>query len=225
MPNESRDSHQAKISECGHAYARALLDGDEWAAEIAIREAIDARLTTGEIDEEIIAPALWLIGELWERNQLSVADEHLATEISIRMLALLREARRTILARGGHRVLLAAPPGEMHVVALTMTGDLLREAGYDTVMLGADVPARDLAGVAKRHRAEVICLTATLPDAVARAQRSIDEVRRQRPHAGFVLGGRGTSRGWPRQPLVERCERVSEVVDAVDAIVKRAALN
>ena len=46
------------------------------------------------IDDEIIAPALWLVGDLWERGDISIADEHLATEISLRVLALAREARR-----------------------------------------------------------------------------------------------------------------------------------
>jgi hypothetical protein len=34
------------------------------------------------------------IGELWERGQISVAEEHIATEISLRVLALQREAQR-----------------------------------------------------------------------------------------------------------------------------------
>ena len=36
-------------------------------------------LSTADIDDQIIAPALWLIGELWERGEITVADEHLAT--------------------------------------------------------------------------------------------------------------------------------------------------
>ena len=51
-------------------------------------------LTAAEIDDEIIAPALWLIGDLWERGQISVADEHIATEITILGAGLVR-ARRT----------------------------------------------------------------------------------------------------------------------------------
>ena len=83
--NDSPDSREAKVTGIGRAYAAALLRGDEIAAEIVIREAIEARLTAAEIDDEIIAPALWFVGELWERGEISVADEHIATEISIRV--------------------------------------------------------------------------------------------------------------------------------------------
>ena len=61
--NDSPDSHEATIGAICRHYAAALLSGDEVAAEVAIREAIDAKLTTAQIDDEIIAPALWLVGE------------------------------------------------------------------------------------------------------------------------------------------------------------------
>src|ERR1044071_9252313 len=99
------DSREAKLGERGRAHAAALLAGDEVAAETAVREAMEAALGTAEIDDEIIAPALWLVGELWERGDISVADEHLATEISLRVLALQREARRVASSRAGRRVI------------------------------------------------------------------------------------------------------------------------
>ena len=105
-----------------------------------------------EIDDEIIAPALWLVGELWERGEISVADEHVATEISIRVLALQREAQRVAQARGDSPGHARRAAGEQHVVALRMVDNLLRDAGYDVVMLGADVPADALAAAASRRR-------------------------------------------------------------------------
>src|SRR6185436_19950894 len=117
------------LDELGRAYARALLAGDEVGAELAVRDAIDAELTTAQIDDEIIAPALWLVGRLWARGEISIADEHLATNISLRVLALQREATRTVRARKASTALLAAPEGEMHTVALQMISNLLRDAG------------------------------------------------------------------------------------------------
>jgi methanogenic corrinoid protein MtbC1 len=223
--NDSANAHEARIGEFGRAYAAALLSGDEVAAEITIREAMEAELDTAVIDDEIIAPALWLVGELWERGEITVADEHLATEISIRVLALQREAQRVFASRGDHRVMLAAVEGELHVVALRMIANLVRSAGYDVVMLGADVPARALAASARRHEPDVICLSSTMPGGGDQVLIAIHEVQQLRPSAGFVVGGRGlTSRLRPR-PRVEVCLRVGEVVEAVDALVKRGDMN
>src|SRR3954451_3787668 len=123
--NESRESGHGEVAALARAYAEALLIGDEVAADAVIREAIDADLSLAEVSEEIIAPALWLVGELWQRGEISVADEHLATEITLRVLALQREAERLAVSRGAHRVMLATPAGELHVVALRMVANLL----------------------------------------------------------------------------------------------------
>ena len=214
-----------EITALCRAYAAALLAGDEIAAEQVIREAIDLDLTTAQVDDEIIAPSLWLVGDLWERGEISIAHEHLATEISIRVLALQREARRVAGARERHGVMLAAPSGELHTVALRMVANLLREAGYPVRMVGADVPAADLAALAGRHNPDVICMSSTMPGGDDQVMITIHEVRLLWEGSGFVLGGRGLTSRLRSQPGIEVCERVSEVVEAVDAMVKRASMN
>ena len=179
--NESRELRASRLGEFERAFAAALIAGDEIAAETIIREAMDANLTSAEIDEKIITPALWLMGELWERGEISIADEHLATEIAIRVLALQREAERVVQARRGHRVMLATPAGERHVVALRMVSNLLSGAGYWIVMLGADVPAEALVASVLRHRPDVICLSATMPALSGMVLESIQQVRPRIP--------------------------------------------
>ena len=223
--NDSHESHEAKVSEAARAYAAALLAGDEVAAEIAIREAMDAHLSSEVIDDEIIAPALWLVGELWERGEITVADEHIATEISIRVLALQREAQRVAQARRDHRVMLAAAPGERHVVALRMAANLLRDAGYGVVMLGADVPAHALGAAARRLEPDVICLTLTMHHGADELLGAIAAVQQEWPSARFIVGGRGLTVRIQPQSMLGICGRVSEVVEAVDAMVKQAGFN
>jgi methanogenic corrinoid protein MtbC1 len=225
--NEPRELRASRVGEFEQAFAAALLAGDGIAAETTIREAMDARLTTADIDERIIAPALWLMGSLWERGEISVADEHLATEIAMRVIALQREAERVAHARRGHRVMLATPAGERHVVALRMVSNLLSGAGYWIVMLGADVPAEALVASVTRHRPDVICLSATMPSVSGEVIESVLAVQSAFPAAQFVIGGRALGLGGElrSQPGVLICQRVSEVVEAVDAKVKRAELN
>ena len=223
--NESREVHRAKVAELGRAYADALLAADEAAAEIAIRDAMDAGLHTAQIDDEIIAPALWLVGDLWTRGEISVADEHIATEISIRVLALQREAQRVAQTRGEYRVLLAAPAGELHVVALRMVDNLLRNAGYNVAMLGSDVPIEALATLVNRSPPHVVCLTSTMPDAAGAVLATIGALQRRWPDLGFVIGGTGlASRGHSR-PGLDVCRRVSDAVEAVDAMIRGGGRN
>ncbi len=214
-----------QLAAFAQAFARAVLSGDEIAADVVIREAVEADLSSSAVSEEIIAPALWLVGELWERGEITVADEHLATEISMRVLALEHETRRVARRRQGYRVMLATPSGEHHVVALRMLGGLLRQAGYETLMLGPDVPAESLAAAARRHGADVICLSVTMAGGSDRALLSLYEVQELVPSTGFVIGGRALTSRVPARPGIEICRQVSDGVRAVDAIVHRAGLN
>jgi methanogenic corrinoid protein MtbC1 len=219
------DAHEAKLGTLVREFAAALLAADEVAAEGVIRQAIADKLTTAQIDEEIITPALWLVGELWERGEISVADEHIATEICIRVLALQREVRRVARQRRSHRIMLAAPEGELHTVALQMVAYLLRDAAYDVVMLGADVPALALAVSAGRLEPAVVCLTSTMPGGGDQVLIAIHEVQRLCPGTGYLIGGRGLTSRVRAQAGIDVVDRVSEAVEAVDALVKRAHLN
>jgi methanogenic corrinoid protein MtbC1 len=198
--NHSREAQQAKVTELGRAFADALLSADEAAAEIAIREAMEAGLDTAQID-----------------------DEHIATEISIRVLALQREAQRVAQTRGEHRVVLAAPAGEQHIVALRMVDNLLRNAGYDVAMLGSDVPGEALITMMHRRPPAVVCLTSTMSDPAGAVLATIGALQRRWPAMGFVIGGSGLASRVQSRPGIDVCRRVSDAVEAVDAMVKGAS--
>jgi methylmalonyl-CoA mutase cobalamin-binding subunit len=106
-----------------------------------------------------------------------------------------------------------------------MVENLLRDAGYDVLMLGPDVPGKALGDVAKRLRIDVVCLSLTMAGRRSEVLSAIDNVRLVLPSAGFVVGGRGLTDEAHRRPVVHVCNRVSEVVEVVDATVKRSSLN
>ncbi len=206
-------------------FTHALFAGDAQAAERAVSEAMDAGLSAAEIDIELIAPALFLIGDKWAIGEISVADEHLASEIALRVLALQRERRRGERLRRGRRVLLLAPQGERHVIGLNMASDLLLEAGYDTRLLGADVPLADIGIAAARNHADVVAFTATMPDSAERLDAAIDYLRAVRPETEVVLGGSAVSFELAATWNAAVCPDVSSVVATVDALVHHAPLN
>ncbi len=223
--SESQGSRAAKVSEFGRLFLDALLDGDQRGAEIVIREAMDAEIGPRQVDDEIVAPALSLISELWHWGEISIDDERVAMEISTLALVLNRAALRVADARAQHRVMLAALVGDPHLVARRIVVELLSKAGYDVVVLGGEVPVDALATSIERHEPDVVCISSTLPSALDAILDSIDEVQRQRPRVRFVLSGRGLFGRVQSRPGVHVCRHVSEVVEGVDAMVMCACLN
>ena len=64
-------------------------------------------------------------------------------------------------------------------------------------------------------------MTATMASASDRVMLAIHEIERGWVGAGYVLGGEGVSPRLRPRPGIHVCRRVSDVVDAADAVVKR----
>jgi MerR family transcriptional regulator, light-induced transcriptional regulator len=223
--DEERDHEPWLVAEFQRAYADALLAGDPRAAEVAIREAIDAGLDEVAIDDRVIGPALALVGDLWADGSISVADEHLATSISLRVMTLQREAFRVARERASRSVLLAAAQGEHHVVGLEMAASVLLHAGYDVRLLGADVPIAAIGSAVARHRPAVVGFTTATSLSAVNVPAAIERVLAADPDAGILLGGRGVDEGLAARPDVVVCRHVADAVPHVDALVRRAGRN
>jgi methanogenic corrinoid protein MtbC1 len=206
-------------------FTRALLAGDAEAADRVIRAAMDNGLNAAEIDMELITPALFMVGDKWATGEITVADEHLASEIALRVLALQRAVRQARRQRRNRRVLLLAPQGERHVIGLNMACDLLYAAGYDTLMLGADVPLEDIVPAAFRHAPDVIAFSATMDETNERLDAAIDHLRTSNHGAGVLLGGTAVSFEVAATWHAAVCRDVSNVVETVDALMQHAPLN
>jgi methanogenic corrinoid protein MtbC1 len=216
------DQLQSLLAE---AFTAALVARDPREAARVVREAIDAGLGQATIDEDVVAPAMRRVGDLWRRGEITVADEHLATDISFRVLALQREAFRVADRRTRERVMLAAVEGERHVLGLEMAGSLLRHEGFDVRMLGADLPIDSLAWIVERHRPAIFGFTVTMPAARDLLPLAIDEVRRSAPSIGIMVGGQGAPEDLSVTDRLIAVSGVATVVEEADALLQRPSLN
>ena len=223
--NESQHPELARAAEFQRAYADAVLAGEPRTAERIVREAVDAGLAEATIDDHIIRPSLVLVGDLWADGSISVADEHLATAISVRVATLLREAFRVARQRGSRRILLMGAEGEHHVVGLELASSVITHAGYDVRLLGADLPVASITSAVARHRPAVVGFTSATVLTAVNLPAAFEAVHRAGPHIGIVVGGQGIvpemAAGWD----VEVCRHVADAVEQVDALVQRAGRN
>jgi methanogenic corrinoid protein MtbC1 len=229
VPPESPETQRLQqlraIGRLREAYAEAVLSGAESQAEGAIREALEFGLGEGAIDDGIIAPVMRRVGEQWASGAISVADEHLATMISTRMIALQREAFRVAARRADHRIMLCAIQEERHIVGLEMAASVLGNGGYDVLMLGADVPITTLAQAVERHHPAIVGFSATLAANAKILPAAIYEVRAADPAVGIIIGGAAASLRMDATAGTAVCTHVTDAVQIADALIQRAALN
>jgi MerR family transcriptional regulator, light-induced transcriptional regulator len=179
----------AGVSEVApEAAAVELREALERLDDVAAHAAFDrllADVTVAAVLEQVVLPLLRELGDRWARGEVSVAQEHFASN-------LLR-GRLLGLARGwdrgtGPRAVLACPPGELHDLGLIAFGLALRDQGWRITFLGADTPLDSLVDVARHVRPSAIVLGLADPERLAPIGAALPELRREAP---VWLGGAG----------------------------------
>lgn len=173
-------------------YLDAVLAGDRRSAFGIIENARLAGMDIGTIYLEVLQPALREIGALWQRNEISVAVEHLATGITEAAMANLYQEVFAEVKEDGPTLLAAAAETERHVVGLRMVCDLLELEGWQTVLLGASVPVESLVAMAHQLRPAAVALSATIAPHAPQVRNAIAALRAAElePVPVIAVGGR-----------------------------------
>jgi DNA-binding transcriptional MerR regulator len=148
-----------------------------------------AKLGSIEFSTNLVLPLLFEIGRRWERGDLSISVEHLASSVLRFMLMTLVDHENE--NRGSPKVVFATPSGEPHDLGTLVASIVANRAGADLTFLGADVPAEDLVGcVAGSNSSALVLGVVTLPK--ESAERILREVRKELPEKiGIFIGGAG----------------------------------
>ncbi|HEX7277997.1 MAG TPA: cobalamin-dependent protein [Solirubrobacterales bacterium] len=194
----TENSAKLDLNRAAARFTRLYLDSLRAAdAAVAFRVAsgaLEEGMTVPQLYQRVIAPAMYRVGELWEMGALTVADEHLATALTHRVLAALRPrlgagAERPLPGAARERVMLAAVQGERHALGLRMAADVLEDAGFHTIYLGADVPTDALLQAISSLSPDLLGLGVTMRDLAPRLQEVAGAVREAYPQLGLLVGG------------------------------------
>lgn len=134
----------------------ALLAFDDVGAHAALDRLLSS-LTLETVLRNAVIPSLRDIGERWQRGEITIGQEHFASNLLRgRMLGLARGWDRG----SGPRALLACPAGELHDLSLIAFGLALRDHGWRITFLGADTPLATIDQTATTLRPDLVVVAA-----------------------------------------------------------------
>jgi MerR family transcriptional regulator, light-induced transcriptional regulator len=153
----------------------------------AVLDGLLAAYRVETIVRDLLIPYLHELGERWARGDVSVAQEHFASN-------LLR-GRLLGLARGwgqghGPGAVLACLPGEQHDLGLIAFGITLHRRGWRIVYLGPDTPIATIRHATGSIAPRLVVLAGTTPELFAAHADAIADLSRQ---ARVALGGAGAT--------------------------------
>jgi MerR family transcriptional regulator, light-induced transcriptional regulator len=159
---------------------------DEQTANTAL-DRLFAAYTVETVLKDVILPYLHRLGDRWAAGEVSVAQEHFASN--------LLKGRLLGLAQGwgqgrGPAAILACIPGEHHELGLLAFGVALRRRGWRITYLGTDSPIEAVADLSRSLAPTVVVLLSINPQGFLDHAPEIEQLANQVP---VMIAGTGAT--------------------------------
>lgn len=169
---------------------QAIFLGDRRDALEKAENLLEAGTPPEEIIDRCLGPALERVGQSYEQKKIFLPHLVRAAEAA----QAVTDALRPYLAQGERTryratVVIATVRGDVHDIGKNLVALFLRNAGFNVIDLGKDVPAERIIQEAERSGAEIIALSALMSTTAPRMEEVIKMVKEKGLAVGVMVGG------------------------------------
>lgn len=156
------------------AYLTDLIAGRRESCRATVERLLAAGTTLRALYVEVFQASLYEVGQRWERGEVSVAVEHVATSITEDLLAMVfpRAARRPRLGR------------KANIIA-----DTLEASGWDVEFTAAGTTNEELVALFVRTRPDFVALSVSVRTNLPKLEQAVRALCAEAPAARIVVGG------------------------------------
>ncbi|WP_280768256.1 MerR family transcriptional regulator [Salipaludibacillus daqingensis] len=135
----------------------------------------------------ILGDILVEVGDLWERNEISIAHEHFVTSFIRTKIGMVFHNLpvNTMLPK----VICVCGPNERHEIGLLIFTFFLRRRGYEAIYLGSGIPEKDVFQVVEEVKPKMIVISCTLVDHLSDTIRLVSQLDEHFSELKIGLGG------------------------------------
>jgi DNA-binding transcriptional MerR regulator len=123
-----------------------------------------ALLPVDDVVRDVLSPVLRETGERWHRGEFTVAQERLLSSSVRRLVGGLLNTFSGLAH--GETVVFATVSGEQHELGILMYAALAASRKLRALYLGADLPPREIADLARRSGAAAVAISLIMPEEI-----------------------------------------------------------
>jgi len=167
---------------------KSLMPLDELAFEGKLNEMM-ALMPFQEVFRRVLIPLQIRVGELWFEEKVSIAVEHyVTTQVKQKLFSVM-----SILGmRNGPKVVIACPPWDLHEIGAQMVAYHCSTLGYQTTLLGANLPVESLIHFCTRTNPDAVALSFTSSVSDNKCRAYFSEISKYiLPLCMVLVGGQG----------------------------------
>ena len=124
--------------------------------------------------EDILKPVMHHVGDLWETSKLSVATEHVASNIANELISVINEKTSKLDHKG--KVLVCTPSGEEHSLGCSMLQTFLQSKGFRVFNLSPSQPTESILNFIENEKPSIVLVSITLEDNIKSGQRLVNKI-------------------------------------------------
>lgn len=170
------------------AYLKRLLQGDQRGCGLIVQRLLAGGISFKELYSNLFQRSMYRTGELWMKNKISVATEHLVTNTTLSMMSLVSLLLHDS-PRNGKKAVVACVGGEFHQVGAQMISDTLDFLGWDSYFLGANTPVEGLMELLADKKPDVLCLSVSLSSHIGQFEETVKKTHDRFPGLDILAGG------------------------------------
>jgi methanogenic corrinoid protein MtbC1/DNA-binding XRE family transcriptional regulator len=176
------------LSKLRSAYAAAVLEGNADEAHRVLDQGLASGIIPSKLYLDVLMPVQVDIGNRWHRGEVSIPQEHIATQITLRQMTRLKGLLKTRL-KLGLKAVVSSVEGDQHFIGAQAVADFLSVDGWEVDFLGADVPTDHLVPFSKARGAHLVCVSCSLTGLVPVAAKLVQELKKLNPAPKVIVGG------------------------------------
>ncbi|MCA9828019.1 MAG: cobalamin-dependent protein [Nitrosopumilus sp.] len=139
--------------------------------------------------DKILRPVMQKIGDNWESGKISIATEHVASNISQTLVKIIMD--RVASTRNKKKILICVPLGEEHHLGCDVLETYLSIRGFRVYNIGTSVPTESILSFIQNNKPDIILISITLEDNIGAGQRLVRKIR-DKHKIPVLIGGRAT---------------------------------
>jgi len=124
--------------------------------------------------DKILKQVMYDIGEDWAKNKISIATEHVASNIAQTLVKIIMDGVSG--SANKKKILICVPVGEEHHLGCDVLETYLSIKGYKVYNIGTTIPAESIISFIKNNKPDIVFISITLPDNILAGQRLVRKI-------------------------------------------------
>lgn len=145
--------------------------------------------STPDFFDKILKPVMYDIGEYWATNKISIATEHVASNIAQTLVKILMD--RVSSTGTKKKIMICVPLGEEHHLGCDVLETYLSIKGFKVYNMGTTLPTESIISFIENNKPDIVFVSITLPDNLSAGQRLVRKIK-ESYNIPILIGGYAT---------------------------------